>query len=67
MNEKCQEFGEMVKGAERLAKPWKIALLVSNIVWAVVLIAFITLVTLVPAETNITSDSAPPVAYESGD
>jgi uncharacterized membrane protein (DUF485 family) len=65
MNEKCQEFGEMVRGAERLAKPWKIALLVSNIIWAVVLIAFVAVISLAPAQSADTSPGM--VAAESGD
>lgn len=33
MNDK-EVFGEIVRAAERLARPWKIALLVSNVCWA---------------------------------
>jgi hypothetical protein len=61
--EKRQEFGEMVRGAERLARPWKIALLVSNIIWAVLLAVVIT-VAYIPAHS---APSAAPAAVETGD
>lgn len=34
MNDK-ETFGELVRGAERLSRPWKLAFLVTNILWAV--------------------------------
>lgn len=33
MNDK-EVFGEFVRASERLARPWKIALLISNVMWA---------------------------------
>lgn len=33
MNDK-EVFGEIVKAAERLARPWKVALVAFNIFWA---------------------------------
>lgn len=33
MNDK-EVFGELVRAAEQLARPWKVALAVSNIFWA---------------------------------
>lgn len=33
MNDK-EVFGELVRAVERLTRPWKIALAVSNIFWA---------------------------------
>lgn len=49
-NEKIQNFGDMVAATERLTKPWRIALLVTNIAWAVVMLAFILLAYLTPVE-----------------
>ena len=46
--EKIQSFGDMVDAAERLAKPWRIALLVTNLLWALVFAAFILLAYLTP-------------------
>lgn len=34
MNDK-EAFGELVRATERLARPWKLALILSNILWAV--------------------------------
>lgn len=34
MNDK-EAFGELVRAAERLAHPWKLALIVTNLLWAV--------------------------------
>ena len=38
----------MVDAAERLTKPWRIALLVTNLLWALVFAAFILLAYLMP-------------------
>lgn len=46
--EKIQSFGDMVDAAERLTKPWRIALLVTNLLWALVFAAFILLAYLTP-------------------
>lgn len=48
--EKIQSFGDMVEATEKLTKPWRIALLVTNIAWAVVMLAFILLAYLTPVE-----------------
>lgn len=37
MNDK-EVFGELVRAVEQLARPWKIALLVSNVFWALAFI-----------------------------
>lgn len=34
MNDK-EAFGELVRAAERLAFPWKLALVVTNVLWSV--------------------------------
>lgn len=33
MNDR-ETFGELIRAAERLARPWKLALALSNILWA---------------------------------
>lgn len=48
--EKIQSFGDMVDAAERLTKPWRIALIVTNFLWAVCFLAFILLAYLTPVE-----------------
>lgn len=49
--EKIQSFGDMVEATERLTKPWRIALLVTNFLWALVFAAFILLAYLTPDTT----------------
>lgn len=49
--EKIQSFGDMVDATERLTKPWRIALLVTNLLWALVFTAFILLAYLTPDTT----------------
>lgn len=46
--EKIQSFGDMVNATEKLTKPWRFALLVTNALWAIALIAFIMLAYLTP-------------------
>ncbi|NCE63749.1 hypothetical protein D1159_03940 [Pseudoflavonifractor sp. 524-17] len=47
-NETIQSFGDMVNAAERLTKPWRVALLVTNFLWALVFALFIWLAYLSP-------------------
>lgn len=47
-NEKIQSFGDMVQATERLTKPWRLALLITNALWAAVFLAFILLAYLTP-------------------
>lgn len=49
-----EQFKLMVQGATELVKPWRLALILSNLFWAVVLALFIFLAYLSPAsiETN---------------
>lgn len=49
-NEKIQSFGDMVDATERLTKPWRYALFLTNILWAIVLFAFILLAYMTPVE-----------------
>jgi len=47
-NEKIQSFGDMVQATEKLTKPWRLALLITNALWAMVFLAFILLAYLTP-------------------
>jgi uncharacterized membrane protein (DUF485 family) len=42
VNEKRREFSDLVRAAEKLILPWKVALIVSNALW-VLLAAFAVL------------------------
>lgn len=46
--EKIQNFGDMVEATEKLTKPWRWALVITNFLWAVVFLAFILLAYLTP-------------------
>lgn len=46
--EKIQSFGDMVQATEKLTRPWRLALLIANILWALVFLAFILLAYLTP-------------------
>ena len=47
-NEKIQSFSDMVNATEKLTKPWRITLVITNLLWAIALIAFIMLAYLTP-------------------
>ena len=49
--EKIQSFGDMVNATEKLTKPWRLALIITNCLWAVVFMAFILLAYLTPDTT----------------
>lgn len=49
-NEKIQSFGDMVEATEKLTKPWRIAMLVTNLLWAIVFLAFILMAYMTPME-----------------
>lgn len=49
--EKIQSFGDMVNATEKLTKPWRLALIITNCLWAIVFIAFILLAYLTPDTT----------------
>lgn len=49
--EKVQSFNDMVTATEKLTKPWRVALVITNILWAVVFCAFILLAYLTPDTT----------------
>lgn len=50
-NEKIQSFGDMVDATERLTKPWRVAMMFTNALWALVFLAFIFLAYLTPDTT----------------
>lgn len=54
--ETIQNFGDMVTATEKLTKPWRIALLVTNLMWAIVFGAFILLAYLTPETVYQTQD-----------
>lgn len=56
--EKIQSFSDMVAAIEKLTKPWRIALLATNIAWAIVMLAFILLAYLTPVEMEQGQDLA---------
>lgn len=47
-NEKVQNFADMVSATEKLTKPWRWALIITNALWAIVFTAFILLAYLTP-------------------
>lgn len=49
--EKMQSFGDMVNATEKLTKPWRWALVITNLLWAIVFCAFILLAYLTPDTT----------------
>lgn len=49
--EKIQNFGDMVSATEKLTKPWRWALIITNAFWAIVFMAFILLAYLTPDTT----------------
>lgn len=50
-NETIQNFSDMVSATEKLTKPWRIALFVTNILWAAVVLALVCLAYLAPETT----------------
>lgn len=46
--EAVQNFGDMVNATEKLTKPWRWALVITNALWAIVFTAFIMLAYLTP-------------------
>lgn len=49
--EKIKSFGDMVDATERLTKPWRFALIITNLLWAVVFALFIAFAYLTPDTT----------------
>lgn len=50
MDDKIQNFKDMVEATERMSKPWQRALIVTNICWAVVFILFLIFAYVSPTE-----------------
>lgn len=46
--EKVQSFGDMVNATEKLTRPWRWALVITNALWAAVFLGFILLAYLTP-------------------
>lgn len=53
-------FREMVSGAERLIQPWKLALILTNLFWALVFAAFIFLAYFTPTEIDVNQNQSLP-------
>lgn len=54
--EKIQSFGDLVEAAERLTKPWRLALIITNFLWAVVVVLLISYAYLIPSEMTQEQD-----------
>lgn len=54
--ETAQNFSDMVTATEKLTKPWRIALAVTNVLWAFVVLTFLVLAYLVPETTYQSQD-----------
>ena len=55
-NEKIQSFGDMVDATEKLTKPWRFALFLTNILWAAVVVLLVSYAYLVPSEMSQEQD-----------
>lgn len=55
-NEKIKSFGDMVEAARNLAKPWIIALIVTNVLWAVVTFSLIWFAYMAPVDMDQVQD-----------
>lgn len=51
-----QNFKAMIEGAEKLIKPWRLALILTNLFWAIALTSFIFFAYLSPAEMEQKQD-----------
>lgn len=63
--ENIQNFGDMVNATESLTKPWRIALFVTNLLWAAVFAAFIFLAYLTPDTSVQSQDFEGQTQYQS--
>lgn len=54
--EKIKSFGDMVDATERLTKPWRWALIITNLLWAVVVILLVSYAYLMPSEMTQEQD-----------
>lgn len=54
--EKIQSFGDLVEATERLTKPWRLALIITNVLWAVVVVLLVSYAYLIPSEMTQEQD-----------
>lgn len=54
--EKIHSFGDMVEATRKLTKPWIIALIVTNALWAVVTFSLIWFAYMAPVDMDQTQD-----------
>lgn len=54
--EKIKSFGDMVDATERLTKPWRWALIITNLLWAIVVILLVSYAYLMPSEMTQEQD-----------
>lgn len=54
--EKVQSFGEMVESTRKLTKPWIIALIVTNALWAAVTFSLIWFAYMTPIDVDQAQD-----------
>lgn len=54
--ETVQNFGDMVNGVDRLTKPWRIALIVTNILWSAIVALLIWFAYMTPIDASQEQD-----------
>ena len=55
-NEKIHSFGDMVEATRKLTKPWIIALITTNVLWAAVTFALVWFAYMAPIEVEQSQD-----------
>lgn len=55
-DEKIKSFGDLVEATERLTKPWRLALIITNFLWAVVVVLLVSYAYLIPSEMTQEQD-----------
>lgn len=55
-NEKIQSFSDMVEATRKLTKPWIIALITTNVLWAAVTFALVWFAYMAPIEVEQAQD-----------
>ena len=51
-----QDFGDLVNATEKLTKPWRLALIITNFFWAVIVALLVSYAYLVPSEMSQEQD-----------
>lgn len=54
--EKIQSFGDMVEATEKLTKPWRLALLVTNVLWAFIVGMLVWFAYMTPIDVDQSQD-----------